>query len=221
MSKAEDSTEEKKKERKSFWETVPGILTALAALVTAIGGCIATIVASPRILDIILPSSPTPIILTSTSARPKDTQPPSFTPTPVVVVITEIATHPLVQTPRIYGFSACLQSCNGTNATRVLPEGTTKIYAQWNYENIPIGADYTRTWTMNGREWIRYACTWPGPTTGIDTVTLTEPKGLHSGIWEVTISVNGAVLLQEQIQVQGKWDYWDPAGSFNSCYGQR
>lgn len=46
------NTEEKEKKPKSFWETVPGILTALATLVTAVGGCIGIFLASPRILDL-------------------------------------------------------------------------------------------------------------------------------------------------------------------------
>lgn len=120
--------------------------------------------------------------------------------------------------PRIYDFSACLQPCNGANTMSTFPQGSTKIYAQWNYENIPAGVEYIRAWAMNGQEWVRYSCIWPGPQTGIDTVTLTEPKGLYSGTWEMTIIVNGQVLLEEQIQVEGDWTYWDPAGSFDTCY---
>lgn len=58
-----DKEEEK---NKSFWEILPGILTGGAALVTAIGGCLAVIVASPVIMDVILPASPTPTISTPT-----------------------------------------------------------------------------------------------------------------------------------------------------------
>lgn len=122
----------------------------------------------------------------------------------------------------IFNFLACMQPCleDGSNTTRNFPEKTIKVYAQWAYKNIPIGAHYVRSWTMNGQEWVRYDCSWPGPENGTDRVTLSEPKGLHSGIWEVTISVDRVVLLQEQITVQGNWTYWDPAGYFDTCYGQ-
>lgn len=121
--------------------------------------------------------------------------------------------------PKITNMALCPQRCNGSNATSTLPEGTTKIYAQWNYSNIPPGAIYLRTWSMNGKEWVRYSCTWPGPSTGTDSVTLIEPGGLHSGAWELVISVNGSILARQQIQVEGQGTYWSPAGSFKSCYG--
>jgi hypothetical protein len=125
--------------------------------------------------------------------------------------------------PRIYNFFVCSQPCDetGANASRTFPGGIKKIYARWSYENIPVGAQYTRAWTMDGQEWVRYNCTWPGPETGVDTVTLTEPDGLHSGTWEVTIAIDGVTLLREQIVVEGNWTFWTPAGEFNTCYGKR
>lgn len=134
-----------------------------------------------------------------------------------------IASSPMNPAPRIFDFLACLQSCNpdGSNATRAVPERTTTIHARWNYENIPPGARYVRSWTMGGREWVKYDCIWPGPERGADSVTLTEPQGLHSGTWEVTIAVNGLVLLREQVVVEGNWTYWSPAGEFAACYGKR
>ena len=121
--------------------------------------------------------------------------------------------------PRIYKFSACKQLCDGTNDTRVFPARTEKIYAQWFYENIPVGAHYIRSWAMEGREWVRYDCVWSGPESGYNSVTLREPDGLHSGTWEVTIFVNDNILLQEQLTVKGDWDYWYPVGVIHSCFG--
>jgi len=121
--------------------------------------------------------------------------------------------------PRTSNFSACKQPCNGSNSTRNFSEASTKIYLEWDYENIPYGARYIRTWTLKGKEWIRYDCTWTGPESGLDSVKLTEPKGLHSGEWELKIEVNGMILLTEQINVAGNWTYWDPAGTLDSCYG--
>lgn len=222
-------TEEKEKGQRFFWETVPGIIASLIALLTAIIGCIAAIIGSPQILGFFMPASPTPIIVTSTPPAPdavtsspippENTPLPSLEPTVLVVVVTEIATQPPAPTRKMYGFTLCSNACNGSNAitSRLLPERTKKVHAQWQYENIPPGSDYTRTWSMEGAEWVRYHCTWPGPESGTFTVTLSEPAGLKSGVWQMTITVNGQVLLVEKIEVLGNWDHWDPAGSFEKC----
>ena len=151
------------------------------------------------------PTSTRAIALTETPPHP-----PSLTATPTPA-------------PRFYEFVACLQSCSEVEAdlTRSFPEGTTKLYAAWNYENIPIGARYVRRWTMNDNEWVRYECIWPGPEAGSDQVALTEPGGLHSGTWEVSIMVGGKIVMVEQIVVEGNWDYWSSAGVFGTCYGKR
>ena len=121
--------------------------------------------------------------------------------------------------PRINNFSACKDPCNGSNSATTFPSAIKKIYLEWDYENIPYGAHYIRKWTMNGKEWIKYDCTWTGNEDGRESVKLTEPKGLHSGTWKLTILVDENVLLNEQINVSGNWDYWDPAGTVKSCYG--
>jgi hypothetical protein len=74
---------------------------------------------------------------------------------------------------------------------------------------------------MNGREWIRYECEWPGPVNGNDEITLTEPGGLHSGTWQMKISIDGFVALSESFFIEGNWDYWDPVGLVEECYGKR
>jgi serine/threonine-protein kinase len=125
---------------------------------------------------------------------------------------------PLPSLPKAYGFSVCPERCTGSNATRAFPERTTRIYAEWEFEGIPVGADYTRVWTMDGREWVRYHCIWPGPESGTDMVTLRESEGLHSGTWEFTLTADGVVLIRERFTVEGTWDYWAPAGTFESCY---
>lgn len=122
--------------------------------------------------------------------------------------------------PRFHSFLVCAQPClvDGSNAARSFPGGITKLYARWSYANIPTGARYIRAWTVDGREWVRYDCAWPGPQAGADEISLSEPDGLRSGIWEVTISINEVVLLREQIVVAGSWTFWAPAGVFNTCY---
>ncbi len=41
----------------SFWQTAPGLITALAALLTAIGGCVALFTTNPRLLNLVLKPS--------------------------------------------------------------------------------------------------------------------------------------------------------------------
>lgn len=117
----------------------------------------------------------------------------------------------------------CLEPClpNGSNAVSVVSAGITQIYVRWSYENFPNGANYVRRWTNDGQEWVRYQCIWPGPSSGVDEVPLTEPAGLRSGVWEVSILLDDVVVAQEQLTVTGNWTFWSPAGVFNSCYGRR
>jgi hypothetical protein len=157
----------------------------------------------------------------------------NFRPTSTISVIPSTArnleptriiepTKTSIPSSKITSFSSCLQPCNGNNSIRTFPSATQTIYVQWAYENIPIGAKYTRRFTQAGREWARYDCAWPGPTTGIENqVKITEPNGLHSGVWEMTILINDVVVMKEQIEIQGNWTFWDPAGTFTKCYGIR
>jgi hypothetical protein len=55
----------------------------------------------------------------------------------------------------------------------------------------------------------------------VDDVPLTEPDGLRSGVWEVSILLDGVTVLREQLTVSGNWQFWFPAGVFNTCYGRR
>ncbi|MCB0059761.1 MAG: hypothetical protein KDE45_22135, partial [Caldilineaceae bacterium] len=94
-------------------------------------------------------------------------------------------------------------------------------YVAYDYGGIPANAHYQRIWRVVGRgEWVRYDCTWPGPSDGTVEVTLTEPNGLHSGEWEMSIVVDGAVILQESFVVEGSWRAWYPAGVIPNCFGK-
>jgi hypothetical protein len=151
--------------------------------------------------------------LDAVSSPPVPTETATQTPSS-----TEIPTETSTPAPRFYAFSACAQECNGSNSSLSFPAGATLIYATWNYENIPIGAAYERSWSVNGNRWIRYACAWPGPVTGVDHVVLREPGQLFSGTWELTISINGQILMREQVLVEGNVTYWAPAGELATCY---
>jgi hypothetical protein len=68
---------------------------------------------------------------------------------------------------------------------------------------------------------VRYDCTWPGPQNGVDALQLFHTSGLRNGEWQLTIRVDGDVLLQEQITLTGAHDVWLPVGTFSTCYGSR
>lgn len=156
----------------------------------------------------------------STQIEASNTSYPTYTPYPTNTLYPTNTSPPM---PKTENFIACSSPCNdsGANIVSTFPERTTRLYVQWTYSNFPIGADYIRKWTMNGREWVRYECYWPGPESGIEDIKLWDVDGLHSGEWQVTIIIDGVVVMQESIFIQGDWDYWSPAGTFNSCYGQR
>jgi len=123
--------------------------------------------------------------------------------------------------PRIFNFQACVDPCTGSNSITSFPEKITKIYLQWQYENIPANASYVRFTSYGGTDWARYVCIWPNSSNGTDSVTFTEPGGIQSGEWMFTIMINGATLLQQTFNVQGSFKYWSPAGLFNTCTGKR
>jgi len=143
-----------------------------------------------------------------------DVPPATLTPIPIPTDTPVIS--------RIYNFVACPASCNGSNATRAFSEAIKVIDVHWDYENIPYGAKYERIWSMEGRQWARYTCTWTGASNGTETqVTLSEPDGLHSGIWRVRILIDDVELMNEIFEVVGNWGFWEPGGNFDTCYGKR
>ena len=149
-------------------------------------------------------STPTPTIRNATATSEVVQVMPTFTP---------------MNIPRIYDFQACPAPCNGRNSTNNFAEAITKIYIQFNYENLKSDAPYTRTWSLGDREWIRYTCNWDGPSSGTEVLRFTEPKGLASGTWTIRVTLDNVVLLEDEIVVVGNWDYWDPAGTINACHG--
>jgi hypothetical protein len=173
---------------------------------------------TPTIPIVLVGETPTatPTAQNTDSPTPEDT----VTATPSVTATTTATATP---GPEVSDLFFCLEPClpNGSNAVTVAPAGVTQIFVRWTYENFPIGANYVRRWTNNGEEWVRYQCLWPGPAGNVDEVPLTEPAGLRSGEWEVTILLDEVVVAQEQLTVSGNWTFWTPAGVFNTCYGRR
>jgi serine/threonine-protein kinase len=191
-------------------EAVDGTATAAAATAAA-----ATTTASAVALaDAHQATSAAATLAAAAAPTATATATPSPSPTP---------TASATPGPRFYDAFFCLEPClpDGANATTDFIGGMARIYMRWTYENLAPGAHYERIWTNGGQVWAHYDCTWPGPRSGIDENTLSEPSGLRSGTWEVTIKVDGEVVMREQITFSGDYTYWYPAGYFDSCYGKR
>ena len=183
-SKDKDKTE-------TFFSGIKGIIVALTGLIVAITGLVA---AYDQFVNNRPDETPTPV---SAAPVPEDQD-------------SEEPEEPVTPAPSFSNFNACEEPCNGNNAARSFAEKSKRVYVSYDYENIPDGAAYTRTWKNNGDVYISYACDWPGPKSGRHSVELYEAKGLRSGIWELTITVDGELLFQESFEIEGDWDAWDP-----------
>jgi serine/threonine-protein kinase len=201
-----------------------GILAAFAGL--AVVGAVLLIVLRPWEsgsvgLPAIQPEEPQGVVVRPTNTRaPTVVDPISSSPTN-----TPRPTNTPEPEPGMYGFLACEDECrsDGSNATRTFPGKIRKIYLRWDYENVPVGSEYMRIWEMPDMgEWARYECDWPGPENGVFEITLTDPQGLRSGEWIVTVLVDGRMLLQESLWIEGNYyEHWNPAGYFTACTGKR
>jgi hypothetical protein len=91
-----------------------------------------------------------------------------------------------------------------SNIKRCLMAWSPAVIHQW----AGSLASNCSLWSMEDQEWVKYDCIWPGPESGEDNLILKEPSRLRSGTWEVKIIVDNKTLLQEQIRIEGNWDYW-------------
>jgi hypothetical protein len=166
-----------------------------------------------------------PTATAQTSAETQATQAsPTFTLTPAVTATASgFPTAIPLPNPRVTDFTTCLSEClsDGSNHKTSFPEKTEVIYFRFEFEEFPVSAPYTRVWTRDGVEWVRYTCYWPGPESGVEEITLTDPLGLPSGTWNVVININGVKVVDETLKIEGSWNQWSPPGYFNSCYGKR
>jgi len=168
---------------------------------------------------------PTTVMDDSTGDEGQTTETvPTFTPTPQVTpTYSGFPTAIPLPNPRVSNFTTCLNEClsDGSTHQTSFPAKTEIIYFRFEFEEFPISAPYTRVWTRDGVEWVRYNCYWPGPENGVEEITLTDPLGLPSGTWNVVININGVEVLNETLEIEGSWNQWTPPGYFNSCYGKR
>jgi hypothetical protein len=194
---------------KSSGNKAAGIITAIGSLIVAITGLVVAL-DKLGIIQIGLQSAAetvavTEIIVDEAAEKTEEE----------IIPPTEIPTEE--PRPTTFNFKTCPQPCSSSGPAYSFPGGIQKIYVEWEYSNFTRGAGYVRSWSMDGQEWIRYECDWPGPESGTEQIELKEPGGLHSGTWEVSVSLDDVIVLQEEVLVEGNWDYWVPAGTIPRC----
>ena len=124
MSKSEDKPE------KTFWQTLPGIITSFAALITAIGGCIAVVFGIPAISNAVFGVTPTPVISQTTSYPTQTSSAPSETSAPLY----------LEMNARLQ-MGQELRSANGRFSLSLYVDGNLVLYDH--ETNAPIWASNT------------------------------------------------------------------------------
>lgn len=171
-----------------------------------------------------IPVQPTNTPVTSTDQKETPTAQPEITSTPEMTATSSgFPTAIPLPNPKVSDFTTCLSEClaSGSNHQTSFPVKTEIIYFRFEFEEFPYSAPYSRVWYKDGAEWVRYNCYWPGPESGVEEITLTDPLGLPSGTWNVVITINGVQVLDETLKIEGSWNQWSPPGYFNSCYGKR
>lgn len=81
-------------------------------------------------------------------------------------------------------------------AKTVFPSGTKRVYAIWNYEHIPIGAQMKRLWHRDTQEFVNRTVEWDFNVYGTagkveDVFIFDDISGLTDGAYEVEISIVG------------------------------
>lgn len=117
--------------------------------------------------------------------------------------------------PVAHNFGAVGGACDSATAES-LAGGIKKVCVSFDYHNIPPGASVVREWNFLGTDrsqrllWVRYECAWDKPVHGRFEVDLREPGGLHSGIWEMSVLVDGEMVLRGEVDIPGSVTTWLP-----------
>jgi serine/threonine protein kinase len=162
------------------------------------------------------PATDTPIDLkTDTPANSFNMTPSNIIPDTPTPKVADTPATIVAEKAQILELFFCDRACDDPKAIRVnnFPEKTSVVYFAYMYTGMKKGTHYSRTWSLDGEEWVRYDCVWEGPEAGQQNLKLWESNGLHSGTWIVTIQIENQSRFVETIHIDGHFDYWDPAGN--------
>jgi len=98
-------------------------------------------------------------------------------------------------------FAAGIQNENPLESSTRFPQGITKIYALFSYENIRIGTPWRSEILYNGKLVDQMAGLWRLGPTGTTYIWQAMPDGYTAGEWEFRIYLNDVVARAEKFAV--------------------
>jgi len=108
------------------------------------------------------------------------------------------------------------QGSNGTAGT-LFPAETVQIIAQFNYENIPQGQDWTEAWYLDGTEIFRNTRIWDHPADGLLSVSATNLGGLPLGNYRLELLIGSRLAATGDITLAGNRNPQGGAAVFSNA----
>ena len=202
MNNREEQRDSEKKAPKSFWETLPGMLAGIAALMTAVGGCIAILLTNPILVGFLFPSPVPPI---ATTLPPIATTLP---PIPTTIILEASATLPAPVSPSstaiVFESTPILPSSSTPAPTLIasnLPTITLRPGSGFIFESqkITSGMGVDRDVWWNGVELIpNYRMYSLGPVSNPQDIVEISPGNFSLGVFSPTIGEGFAIEVNRQ-----------------------
>jgi serine protease Do len=73
----------------------------------------------------------------------------------------------------------------------LFPEGTTKLYAIFDYDNMSSSLNWNRTWLKDGEVGLTNDAKWDGDSSGSYSLELSSQRGLAAGAYRLTLYIGG------------------------------
>lgn len=83
------------------------------------------------------------------------------------------------------------------------PEGIFKVYASFNYTDIPANTEWRREWFQDGEllEGISKTEAWPHDSFGVSWLSTFDENGLSAGKWELKLYIAGKLAQSASFEV--------------------
>ncbi len=87
------------------------------------------------------------------------------------------------------------------NPAALLPTGSDKLYATFDFDDMTQGIRWSQTWALNGKVIYQKEEAWDTTVSGRKTLVLGNKNALPDGIYHLTLTISGAVVLQGNVTV--------------------
>lgn len=139
------------------------------------------------------------------NATPSAVQPTVAAPTDAPVEVAT-PTTPVEAEPAFGLIGFGLGIVNDTDIVRArsaFPEGVYKVYASFDYTDMPAGIEWRREWLYNGQlvEAISLTEAWPHDKHGTTWLNAFNEEGLSPGAWELRLYIAGKLVRQDGFEV--------------------